>query len=103
MDRIAVLKSFIERSPNDPFPRYGLAMEHRNCGQGDDAAAVFAELVERFPDYTATYLMAGQTLLGLGPRDEAAAVFTVGIAACQRKGDRHARGELEAALAALSP
>ena len=47
--------------------------------------------------------MAGQTLLGLGPRDEAAAVFTVGIAACQRKGDSHARGELEAALAALSP
>ena len=99
MDRIAVLKSFIEHTPSDPFPRYGLGMEYRRGGHGEDAVAVFAELMRQFPDYTATYLMAGQTLLGLGRRDEAAAVFEAGIAACHRKGDHHARGELEAALA----
>jgi tetratricopeptide (TPR) repeat protein len=102
MDRIAVLKSFIERNPNDPFPRYGLGMEYRNRGQADEAVAVFSELMERFPDYTATYLMSGQTLVGLGRREDATRVFELGIAACQRKGDGHTRGELESALAELS-
>ena len=33
MDRIATLKSFVTRSPQDPFPRYGLAMEYKNRGE----------------------------------------------------------------------
>jgi predicted Zn-dependent protease len=103
MDRIATFKSFISRSPGDPFPRYGLAMEHKT--QGDLAAAwtAFAELLDKFPDYVPTYLMAGGTLAALGRKDEAAAVYRRGVDAASRKGDAHARGELESALAELSP
>ena len=98
MDRIATFKSFIARTPSDPFPRYGLAMEHKS--QGDLAAAwtAFSELLEQFPDYVPTYLMAGGTLVGLGRRDEAAAIYRRGIEAATHKGDTHARGELESAL-----
>ena len=32
MDRIATFKSFIARSPTDPFPRYGLAMDYASAG-----------------------------------------------------------------------
>jgi hypothetical protein len=53
------------------------------------------------PDYTAAYLHAGNVALSLGARDEAEAVYRSGIAACVRRGDAHARGELEGALAAL--
>ena len=99
MDRIATFKSFIARTPGDPFPRYGLAMEHR--GRGDLAAAwtAFSELLEQFPDYVPTYLMAG----GIAPKSEAAAIYRKGIEVATRRGDQHARRELESALAEITP
>ena len=103
MDRIATFKSFISRSPADPFPRYGLAMEHKGQGQLAEAWAVFSELVEKFPDYVPTYLMAGGTLIALGRRDEAADIYRRGIDVATRRGDAHAKGELETALAELAP
>ena len=103
MDRIATFKSFIARSPADPFPRYGLAMEHKTRGNLTDAWTAFSDLLDNFPDYVPTYLMAGGTLVGLGRRDEAAAVFRRGIEAAARKGDAHARGELESALHDIAP
>ena len=103
MDRIATFKSFIARSPSDPFPRYGLAMELRSQGNLPEAWTAFSELLEGFPDYVPTYLMAGGTLVGLGRKDEAAAVYRRGIEAATRKGDGHARGELESALQEIAP
>ena len=103
MDRIATFKSFIARSPTDPFPRYGLAMEHKGRGELGDAWGVFAELLERFPDYVPTYLMAGGTLLALGRRDEARGVYERGIAVARAQREQHALRELEAALGELSP
>jgi predicted Zn-dependent protease len=103
MDRIATFKSFITRSPADPFPRYGLAMEHKGQGQLDEAWSVFADLLAQFPDYIPTYLMAGGTLVALGRRDEAADVYRRGIEVSTRRGDSHAKGELATALAEIAP
>lgn len=103
MDRIATFKTFISRSPTDPFPRYGLAMELKGRGQLTEAWDVFAELLATFPDYVPTYLMAGGTLVGLGRRDEAADTYRRGIEVAGRRGDAHARSELESALAELAP
>ena len=101
MDRIATFRSFIARSPSDPFPRYGLAMELKSTGDVAAAVGEFETLMGSFPDYVPTYLMAGTTFAETGRVDAARDAFTRGIAAAQRKGDRHALGELEAALAAL--
>lgn len=98
MDRIATFKSFIARAPGDPFPRYGLAMEYRARGDLATAWTAFSELLDQFPDYVATYLMAGGTLSALGRRDEAADIYRRGIEVATRRGDPHARGELETAL-----
>jgi tetratricopeptide (TPR) repeat protein len=103
MDRIATFKSFIQRTPTDPFPRYGLAMELKSRGDLAEAWAAFAELLEQFPDYVPTYLMAGGTLAALGRRDEACDVYRRGREAAAKKGDQHALGELESALAELLP
>jgi tetratricopeptide (TPR) repeat protein len=103
MDRIASLKSFIERSPADPFPRYGLAMALKERGELAGAAEAFAELATQFPDYVPTYLMAGGTLAALGRKDEAAGMFRRGIDVAARRGDAHAKRELEAALAEIAP
>jgi hypothetical protein len=47
--------------------------------------------------------MAGGTLAALGRKDEAASVYRRGIEVTSRKGDSHARGELESALNELEP
>jgi predicted Zn-dependent protease len=99
MDRISTFRSFIARAPADPFPRYGLAMEHKTRGELDEATRVFAELMLDFPEYVPTYLMAGETLVALGRKTEAAAAFQKGVEVATQRGDQHARRELESALA----
>jgi len=99
--RIDSLLGFIQQKPQDPFPRYALALEYKNAGRLDEARATFDALMSVHPDYTAAYLHAGNTLLALGLRDDARAVYQRGVEVCVRRGDAHARGELEGALASL--
>lgn len=101
MDRLALLESFVAKSPDDPFPRYGLAMELVNQGRRDDALAAFAELVRRAPGYLPTYLMYGNALAAAGRADEAAAIYRQGIELARGKGDGKTAGELEGALASV--
>ena len=101
MSRIEALLGFIRANPQDPFPRYALALEYKNSGRLDDARTTFEALMAADPDYTAAYLHAGNTLVALGLRDEARAIYQRGVEACLRRGDTHARGELEGALASV--
>ena len=103
MDRIATFRSFIAKTPTDPFPRYGLAMELKTRGELAEAWAQFAELIDQFPDYVPTYLMAGGTLVALGRKAEARDIYSKGIEVATRRGDQHARRELEAALLETNP
>ena len=103
MDRIATFRSFIAKSPSDPFPRYGLAMELKGRGELAEAWSAFEDLIAKFPDYVPTYLMAGGTLVALGRKDEAADIYRKGIEVATRRGDQHARGELETALSEIAP
>ncbi len=102
MSRVETLRAFIASRPGDPFPRYALAMEHKNGGRLSEARDEFAVLMRDHADYVAAYLHAGNTHLALGDRDAARAAYARGIEASIRKGDGHARGELEGALASLS-
>jgi TolA-binding protein len=103
MDRIATFRSFISKAPSDPFPRYGLAMEYKGQGELAEAWGVFEELIQNFPDYVPTYLMAGGTLVALERKDDARAIYQQGIEVATRRGDQHARRELEGALAEITP
>jgi predicted Zn-dependent protease len=100
-DRVEMLRQFIVERPEDPFPRYGLAIELKNRGDLAGAEQEFAALVAKFPDYTPAYLHAGNTLAALGRKADAIALFKAGIAACVRKRDAHAQGEISAALVEL--
>ena len=100
-ERIARLLAFADARPQDPFPRYALALEHRNAGDHDQAWAVFERLLAEHPDYTAGYLHAGNALMALGRREEAGQVWQKGVEVCTTRGDAHARSELEAAVAGL--
>ena len=102
MDRVAMLKQMVEQRPDDPFPRYGLAMELRKGDQTDEAWAAFDSLMTDHPDYLPTYLMAGTFLHGLERTAEAREVLQRGIEVARKAGDGHTLSELEAALVDLA-
>ena len=56
MDRIDQLRRFIDAQPDDPFPRYALALERKVRGDAPGAAAELQALLARKPeDLAATY------------------------------------------------
>ena len=99
--RIDALRQFTLAQPNDPFPRYGLAMELKNLGQLEEARTEFEELERRHPDYVPQYLMHAQLLAQMERKAEARACLERGMPAAKKKGDAHAFGEMEAALEQL--
>jgi predicted Zn-dependent protease len=101
MDRLALLKEILAQKPNDPFARYGLAMEYSKSGQVEDAMREFAALLQANPDYTAGYFMAAQMLAREGREEEACKMLHDGIAAAQRTGNQHAQSEMEGMLGEL--
>lgn len=96
--RVEKLRAFAEARPQDPFPRYALALEHRNAGAHPEALQVFRDLLAAHPDYVPAYLHAGNTLTTLGDHAEAKVVWRRGLDVARSKGDHHAAGELESAL-----
>jgi predicted Zn-dependent protease len=89
---------FLEQDPNDSFTRYAVALEYMGLKEYRIAQRYLAELVERDPDYVATYYQLGQVHTALEAWDEAEKAYTAGIAAGRKAGDLHAVSELQAAL-----
>ena len=101
MSRLETLRRIAAQRPDDPFPRYGVAMELRRDGQLAEAVAAFEVLEASAPDYVPQYLMHGQVLLELERSADARQVMERGLAVAVKKGDGHAASELKGAIEAL--
>ena len=99
--RLDMFDTMIAKGSQDPFVHYARAMELRSLERFDDALAAYQQVMQTFPDYVPTYLMAGQVAEQLGRTADARAALEAGIAAAQRTGDGHALGELRGLLAGL--
>jgi tetratricopeptide (TPR) repeat protein len=95
------IEEMLREDPNDPFLRYGLAMEYLSQGDLETAVQQFRDLTAVAPDYVPAYLQAGQVLVRLGRPAEAGEVWKQGIAVAQRAGDRHAAEEMQGFLDGL--
>jgi tetratricopeptide (TPR) repeat protein len=95
-DRLKKLFEFYNDDPNDPFTIYAIGLEYMNTDPSK-AMEYFQLLLDNHEDYTSTYYQAGKVLLLLGRRDEALTIYDKGIGMCQKKNDRHALAELQAA------
>jgi len=100
--RRQMLEEFVARQPDDAFSRYGLALECMNSGDAAAADTHFRALLDRHADYIPAYLMYGQLLARESRPGEAQHILSIGIAAATKKGDQHARSEMEALLTELS-
>jgi Flp pilus assembly protein TadD len=95
------IEEMLAADPNDPFLRYGLAMEHAGAGEDEEAVRCFQDLLKVSPDYVPAYMQAGRALVRLGRDDEARALYRTGIAVARRKGDGHAAEEMRGFLESL--
>ena len=79
MSRIKQLEEFLKNEPNDSFLNYALAIEY--VGQKDYAKAkdIFAQLMERDPDYTATYYHLGKLYQNEKNTEKAEEIYEEGI------------------------
>ena len=100
--RRQMLEEFVARKPDDAFSRYGLAMECMNNGDATAAGEHFRTLLQSSADYVPAYLMYAQLLVRESHHAEARTVLTSGIAAAEKKGDQHARSEMESLLSEIA-
>lgn len=101
VNRIEILKSFLEHEPGDSFSRYALAMEYAKKGQMEEARRAFEYVRDHDPQYVATYFQLAQLYRTLGLPHDAEKTYRTGITVATKAGDAHTREELEAALESL--
>jgi tetratricopeptide (TPR) repeat protein len=94
-----MLEQMTAGGSKDPFAWYALANEYKNLDRADDAVSTYAALRAIDPSYVPQYLMCGSLLSKLGRKADAVEWLRAGIEAARKKGDNHAIGELETALA----
>lgn len=101
MERLEALEQILKQNPADTLARYGLAMEYGRQGRFEQAVEQYRALMAAQPDYSAAYYHGGQALERLGRIEEAKEWYRRGIEVTGRKGEQHAKNELELALELL--
>jgi Flp pilus assembly protein TadD len=96
------IEEMLREEPNDPFLRYGLAMEHVSERDDEQAVRCLQELSALAPDYLAAYMQAAQALIRLGRISEARETLNRGIPLARRQGNQHAAEEMQGFLANLT-
>jgi predicted Zn-dependent protease len=99
--RLEVLLKITASAGADSFAWYALALEYKGLGRIDDALSTFVALRQKDQAYVPMYLMCGTMLIEANRRDEAKEWLEAGVGAARAKGDSHAAGEIEGALASL--
>ena len=95
------IQEMLADEPNDPFLRYGLAMEYISEGDDEQAVKHFRDLLRVAPEYVAAYQQAGQTLHRLGRDAEAGELLRLGMQTALKQNNEHAAAEMQELLASL--
>lgn len=84
--RIEALRKMAASRPEDPRPRFGLALEMEKAGRWEDAAAELRAYLALTDDEGNAYGRLGHALRELGRDDEAKEAYRQGIDAADRHG-----------------
>lgn len=98
IDRREKLREMIERTPNDAFLLFALAMEHGKAGDFDEAVAQFDRTLTADANYVPAHFQKGLTLQKMGRLDDARAALRKGVEVAEATGDPHAATEMREAL-----
>jgi cytochrome c-type biogenesis protein CcmH/NrfG len=95
------IEEMLAEDPNDPFLRYGLAMEHVSLGDDEAAVHCFQDLLAVDPAYVPALMQVSQALIRLGRLAEARSQLNRGVAVARQQGNEHAAEEMQGFLAGL--
>lgn len=101
MTRREKLEQMLEKSPQDTFLNFGLAMELAKEGMTEEALARFDRVIQIDPSYLTAYFQKGSTLINAGRVPDARNALSAGIVAARSRGDSHAESEMQAMLDTL--
>jgi uncharacterized protein HemY len=99
--RINQIESMLNIQPEDPFLTYALALEWANCDEDEKAKTILENLIEKDPEYIASYYQLGKIFEKLEQTEEAKATYKAGIAKALQQKDNHTLSELRSALQEL--
>jgi Tfp pilus assembly protein PilF len=88
----------VEMDPSDTFSRYALGMEYMGVADYQNAITQFEEVIRIDATDAAAYFQAANVCENLNERERAMDYLRKGIAAAEKKGDKHAKDEMTAAL-----
>src|SRR4051812_16221420 len=100
-ERMKSLQAMLQKEPDDLFLLYAIALEHKKAGDFADALSYLGEVLKRDPLYCVAYQQAAQVHESAGDVAAAKQAYRDGMTAAARKGDLHAREEMESALGML--
>jgi tetratricopeptide (TPR) repeat protein len=99
--RLQQLQKMLDRAPADPFLLYGTALEYKKADEPQRALEYLDRTIQADAGYCYAYFQRGQVHEQLGDIASAKQAYRDGIEAAVRKGDSHARSELEGALSVI--
>ncbi|MDI1233085.1 MAG: tetratricopeptide repeat protein [bacterium] len=102
MQRLKILQDWLEKSPNDPFLHFGIAMEYLSSELIAEALEKLEYISEQFPDYLANYYQLAKLYETNNNENKAIATYEKGIEIAQQQGDKKTAGELLSALEELT-
>lgn len=94
LDRIKLLKQYIQEDPLDSFSRYALALELAE-EDPDKAVTLLLALIKDSPDYVPTYYQAAALLLDQNRIEETKIVVAQGIKKAAQQNDHKTIKELK--------
>lgn len=102
MNRIQQLKDFLKESPDDPFLRYAIALEHLKIQEDEKALDIFRNLLITNPMYVGTYYHIGKLQEKMELFDDALDSYEKGMTVAKKMNDRHSFNELQGAFNMLN-
>jgi tetratricopeptide (TPR) repeat protein len=100
-ERMQSLQRMLQKEPDDLFLLYAIGLEHKKAGEFADALEYLDRVLKKDPLYCVAYQQMGQVHEMAGDVEAAKRAYRDGIASALRKGDLHAKEEMEGALAML--
>jgi Tfp pilus assembly protein PilF len=102
MNRIEILREFLEATPGDNFLQHALALEYIKAGRDDEARSLFEAVLERDPGYVGTYYHLALLHVRNNRIPEANLIYEKGMEEAKKAGDDHAYAELRSAYEDLN-